>query len=266
MTADYHTHSCFSGDSDTPSEENVKKALEEGLSMLCFTEHLDADYPYTDVSMELDVPAYTREIQRLQEIYRSQIEIRIGAELGLQPHLGDFYRDWAKQFPFDFLIGSTHLVDRLDPYYPDYWEGRDPDESIRRYLEVTLENIRSCDTFDVYGHIDYIIRYVPRDDRHFDYAAYADLVDEILKLLIQRGKGIEVNTGGFKAGLGVPNPCSEVIRRYRELGGEIITLGSDAHTPYYIGFRFDDAKEILRECGFRYFTVFRERRPEFVSL
>ena len=100
----------------------------------------------------------------------------------------------------------------------------------------------------------------------FPYAQHADQVDAILKLLIEKGKGIEINTGGYKAGLSEPNPCHDVLRRYRELGGEIITMGSDAHTTEYVAYRFADAREVLKECGFRYFTVFRERKAEFVPL
>lgn len=266
MTADYHLHSCFSGDSETPTEDTVKTGIQKGLELLCMTEHLDLDYPYDDVSFDLDTESYFREMHRLQETYRERIEIRIGAELGLQPHLGASCRQWLSDKSFDFLIGSTHLVDRMDPYYPDFWAALDVSSGIRRYLDVTLDNIRSFDDFDVYGHLDYIIRYIPRGERRFSYRTYADRVDAILKLLIEKGKGIELNTGGYKAGLSEPNPCHDVLRRYKELGGEIITMGSDAHTTEYVAYRFEDAREVLRHCGFRYFTVFRERKPEFVPL
>ena len=187
-------------------------------------------------------------------------------QLGIQPQLGDAYRQWLSDKSFDFLIGSTHLVDRFDPYYPDFWTSYDAASGVNRYLDVTLQNIRAFDDFDVYGHIDYIIRYVPDGDRVFSYKKHADQVDAVLKLLIEKGKGIEINTGGYKAGLSEPNPCHDVLRRYTELGGELITRGSDAHTTEYVAYRFADAKEVLRECGFRYFTVFRERKAEFVPL
>ena len=266
MKADFHIHSSFSGDSDTPPEEVIQTGIRQGLSSLCFTDHLDADYPYENDSFNLDAAAYFAALRPLQEKWKTQLDIRIGAELGLQPHLGDFYQTYVNQSPFDFIIGSTHLVDRVDPYYPDFWEIYSPREGIRRYLEVTLEDIKAFDNFDVYGHIDYIVRYIPAGPKKFIYRDYADLVDEILKLLIQNGKGIEINTGGYKAGLGVPNPCPDILRRYRELGGEILTMGSDAHFPRYVGYCFDEAQEILRTCGFRYFTVFRERKPEFIPL
>ena len=174
MTADYHLHSCFSGDSETPTEEMIKKGLAQGLSLMCMTDHLDMDYPYSDVSFDLDADAYFREMHRLQEAYHDRIEIRIGAELGIQPQLGDAYRQWLSDKSFDFLIGSTHLVDRFDPYYPDFWTSYDAASGVNRYLDVTLQNIRAFDDFDVYGHIDYIIRYVPDGDRVFSYKKHAD--------------------------------------------------------------------------------------------
>ena len=266
MTADYHLHSCFSGDSKTPTEAMVKEGIARGLSLLCLTEHLDLDYPYSDTKFDLDTEAYFREMKRLREVYRERIEFLTGAELGLQPHLGDAYRSWLSDKSFDFLIGSTHLVDRLDPYYPDFWASFDASSGVARYLDVTLQNIQAFDDFDVYGHIDYIIRYIPQGERVFSYKQHAEQVDAILRLLIEKGKGIEINTGGYKAGLSEPNPCHDVLRRYRELGGEIITMGSDAHTTEYVAYRFADAREVLKECGFRYFTVFRKRKAEFVPL
>ena len=205
MIADYHLHSSFSGDSNTPSEAAVLSALDKGLSLMCFTEHFDPDYPYQDVSMELDVPAYFTELRRLQSLYADRIGICIGAELGLQPHLGDYLRSWlsrclADGYAFDFLIGSTHLVDRTDPYYPQFWSCRRTEEAVSRYLEVTLENIQAFDDFDVYGHLDYIIRYAPEDERRFSYSAHEEQIDTILRLLIQKGKGIEINTAGYKSG------------------------------------------------------------------
>ncbi len=266
LKADFHLHSSFSGDSDTAPAQIVHAALQRGLCAICFTDHYDADYPCENVCFELDTEAYYSQISELQSAYTGKTVIRFGVELGLQPHLGALYRSYVKQYPFDFVIGSTHLVDGMDPYYPSFWDGCRPETVIRKFLEVTLENIRNFDEFDVYGHLDYIIRYVPDGNRHFSYKTYGDVTDEILKLLISRGKGIEVNTGGYKSGLGCPNPCPEILRRYRELGGEIITMGSDAHTPEFTGSHMQEAQEILRLCGFRYFTLFQERKPEFVPL
>ena len=266
IKADFHLHSSFSGDSETPAEEQILAALKNQVFILCFTEHMDKDYPYDDICLELDTSTYFHKLRQLQSQWVSQLDIRIGVELGLQPHLSDFYQNYISQYPFDFVIGSTHAVGKYDPYYPSFWENRDPYESIRHFLDITLKNIRTFDDFDVYGHIDYIIRYVPWENKTFPYIRYADVLDEILKLLISKGKGIEVNTGGYKAGLGVPNPCPDILKRYRELGGEIITFGSDAHFSRYVGYCFEEAAQVLKDCGFKYFTVFKERKPEFLPL
>lgn len=266
MKADFHLHSCFSGDSDALPDAIVETSLQKGLSAICFTDHYDADYPYEDVCFELNTGAYQKRVGKLCSAYENQIDIGFGVELGLQPHLGPLYLSYVERYPFDFVIGSTHLVEGTDPYYPSFWEGINTDDGIRKYLEITLENIRVFDDFDVYGHLDYIIRYAPSGEKHFSYECYKELVDEILRLLIGRGKGIEVNTGGYKAGLGVPNPCPDILRRYRELGGEILTIGSDAHSAEFVGSYMDEAQDVIRSCGFRYFTVFKGRKAEFVRL
>ena len=108
--------------------------------------------------------------------------------------------------PFDFVIGSSHVVHGIDPYYPKYYEGRSEKTAYREYFESILENLNTYSDFDVYGHLDYVVRYGPDHNRFYTYEAYADIIDEILRKLISMGKGIEVNTAGFKYGLGHPNP------------------------------------------------------------
>ena len=132
------------------------------------------------------------------------------------------------------MIGSSHLVHRRDPYFPDYYEGRTEEEAYREYFTSILENLAAFDCFDVYGHIDYVVRYGPNKNQNYSYGKYADILDNILRTLIHKGKGIEINTGGFKYGLGHPNPTEGVLKRYRELGGEIITIGADAHKPEHV--------------------------------
>lgn len=151
--------------------------------------------------------------------------------------------------PFDFVIGSSHIVHGYDPYYKEYFKGREESACYREYFESILENLHAFSEMDVYGHIDYIVRYGPNQNKYYTYERYQDILDEILRTVIARGRGIELNTGGFHYGLGEPNPCRAVIRRYRELGGEIITVGADAHGPEKIAYDFDKAAAILADCG-----------------
>lgn len=168
--------------------------------------------------------------------------------------------------PFDFVIGSSHVVHGYDPYYPDFFEGRKEFRCYMEYFESILENLSVYDDFDVYGHLDYVVRYGPNKNHEYSYGRYKDILDEILKKLISMNKGIELNAGGYHYGLGEPNPCIDVIRRYRELGGEIITVGADAHTPDKIAWEFVKAANVLNDCGFRYYTIFKNRSPEFLPL
>lgn len=263
---DTHMHSQFSGDSEAPQEDMISSAIEKGLAGICFTDHLDIDYPEEPNIFLLDLPNYTSSVLAYQEKYAAKLPIRLGIELGLQPHLAALHADILSQYPFDFVIGSSHVVHGFDPYYAAYYEGREEKAAYREYFESILENIESYQDFDVYGHLDYVVRYGPTSNENYDWREYQDVIDEILRKLVFLGKGIELNTGGFKYGLDHPNPTEEIIRRYRELGGEIITIGADAHKPEHVAFDFAKVPSILEDAGFDYFTVFRERKPEFVKI
>lgn len=270
ITWDCHMHSSFSADSGTPMEEMIHRAIDLGLCGICFTEHLDPDYPRVpepeQPDFSVDIPAYRDTFCTLREKYQNQLDVRFGIELGLQPHLGNYFHELLCDVPFDFVIGSSHIVHGSDPYYPEFFQDRREADCYMEYFESILENLTFFSEMDVYGHIDYIVRYGPNKNSEYTYRRYQDILDEILRTLISKNVGIELNTGGFHYGLGEPNPCTDIIRRYRELGGEIITVGADAHAPHNIAHSFDKAADILRECGFRYYAVFRERTAEFLPL
>lgn len=266
MLWDTHMHSQYSGDSKAPQEDMISAALTKNLGGICFTDHLDIDYPDEPELFLLDLPNYAASVAALREKYQDRLPVRFGIELGLQTHLAALHEDILSQYPFDFVIGSSHLIHGQDPYFPVFFEGRTEESCYLEYFESILENIRAFDDFDVYGHIDYVVRYGPNRNAFYSYEKYKDVIDEILKLLLSKGKGIEINTGGFKYGLGHPNPTEEIIARYRELGGEIITVGSDAHQPEHVAFDFEKVPELLKNAGFRYFTIFKERKPEFIKL
>lgn len=265
---DCHMHSSFSADSPTPMEDMIKQAIQTRLTGICFTEHLDPDYPKTPDKLEfsLDIPSYHSQLMKLKDAYKEQIEIHFGIELGLQLHLGEYFHDLLEKYPFDFVIGSSHLVHGADPYYPEFFQGRSEQRAYMEYFESILENLSAFDEMDTYGHLDYIVRYGPNQNKFYSYGRYRDILDEILRKLIKKNVGLEVNTGGYHYRLGEPNPCTAIIRRYKALGGEIITIGADAHTPDKVGYAFDRAAQVLKECGFRYYTVFKGRKPEFLPL
>ena len=265
MLWDTHLHSRFSGDSTADPAQIIKAARKLHLSGICFTDHMDLDYPEGSTLFHLDTDAYMNTLPALAADCKD-LSVCVGIELGLQPQLADVHRQLLSAYPFDFVIGSSHTVHGRDPYFSAFYEGHPEEESYREYFSSILENLAVYDDFDVYGHIDYVVRYGPNRNRFYTYEKYADLLEEILRTLIDMGKGIELNTGGFRYGLGHPNPTEEILKRYRQLGGEIITIGSDAHAPDQMAYDFAKVPGLLRDAGFRYFTVFQNRTPRFLPL
>ena len=262
ITADLHTHTSFSTDSDEPMENALSAMVEKGLKTVCFTEHMDMDYPGGDFL--LDTAAYMAHLTELRERFQGRIEVLFGVELGLMDYLAPRLDEYVRAWDFDFVIGSSHLVEGYDPYEPEYFQKYDDHNGILRYFESTLASIRAFGGFDVYGHLDYIVRYSRA--KAYSPSEYRDILDEILKSLIAMGKGIELNTAGLKYGLGWAHPHPEVLKRYRELGGELITVGSDGHKAEHYAWDFGRAEEILKSAGFRYYAVFRGRKPDMVRL
>ena len=271
IRSDYHMHTEFSTDSEAPVGSMIEAAIQKGLTEICLTDHYDQDYPEVPdvegVPFIFDVDAYFRILEKYRESYKGRIRICTGIELGLQPHLGAFYKDLTSKYPFDFVIGSSHFVNCMDPYYPSYWEHHGEKEGISSFLKVSLARAKAFyPYFDSYGHLDYVVRYAPHKDFSYSYEAFKEWIDPILQVLIDHGKALECNTGGLKYGLSQPNPSSAILRRYRQMGGELITIGSDAHAPEHLGYGFDACRRLLKECGFRWYAVFHNRRPEMVAL
>lgn len=263
---DMHMHCHFSGDSDANPFAMAQKAYDIGLSGICFTDHLDIDYKETPGLFDLDIPSYKKEIALVKNKFKDKLDICWGIELGLQPYLAERHAQIITENPFDFVIGSTHVVKGTDVYYPPFYMNREEDDCYREYFEETLKNAQSNVDFDVYGHIDYVVRYGPNKNKFYSYKKFSDVIDEILRTLISRDKGIELNMAGFKYGLGHAHPVMDILKRYKELGGEIITIGSDGHAPKQIAWEFEKVPAILKEAGFEYFTVFHNRKAEFQKI
>lgn len=276
IQADMHMHTWFSTDSEACPRDMADEAVRKGLKTICFTDHFDKDDLEWGEEGIFDVDAYFVEMQKLQEEYAGKLNIRIGIELGLRTYLKDYYEELTKKYPFDFVIGSVHNVPYkkdaegnilyTDPAAEKLFTDRTDKKAYRLMMETTLENVRTSDCFQTLGHLDYVVRYGKSREKEYSYTDYADIIDEILKLLIEKEKGLEVNSAGLKYGLPFAHPHPDVLKRYRELGGEIITIGADAHKQEHIAYDFAKAEEILKSCGFKYYTEFFEQKPVFKQL
>lgn len=262
MLVDCHLHTEFSTDSETPMRAQAERALELGIPAICVTDHMDMDYPQGE--FWLDTDRYMEAVRRLQEEYRGRLEIGFGVELGLMEHLRARQEEYLKKYPFDFVIGSVHLIHGEDPYNGELFRKYGDEEVFREYFRLSHRLLADAPSIQSWGHLDYVVRY-GQNPEVYSYRKYADEIDAVLKLLLEKGIALEVNTAGFRT-LGRTNPEPDVLRRYRELGGELITVGSDGHQPEYLGYRFRETEELLRSCGFSYYAVFRQRKPEFIKI
>jgi len=263
---DNHIHSKFSGDSQMEAANACQKAIEMGLKGLVFTDHVDYDYPDFDNDFLIDLDQYFEFFKSLQNEWKYKLDIRIGVEMGFQPHVLSKINETLSEYPFDFVINSVHVIDLLDPYTRAFYVGKTKHQAYERYLQEILCSINSYDNFDIIGHIGYAARYGDFEDKQMRYKDYSDLLDQILKATIQKGKGIELNTSGIRSDLHSPIPGYDVFDRYFELGGKIITIGSDSHFTEHIGHSFTEATDYLKKVGFKHVVHYEGRNPVFEKL
>ena len=259
---DFHMHSTVSFDGHDAAADMVAAAQTAGLREICFTDHIDYMKDPSDLSMVFDTEAYNAAYDALEA---PGLKIRRGMEFGLCPdNAGQLKKDLGRR-PFDFVLGSVHFVEGEDVYFAPYWEGRTVFEAERRYLEATLACVRAHDDFDVLAHLTYISKARAHPaPRPVPFEDHREIVDEILRTLAQKGKGLEMNTSGVDR-CGDFLPYDAYFRRFRELGGQIVTVGSDAHTASRVGQYADRACAVLKEI-FGYVCTFEERKPIYHKL
>ena len=262
MIADYHVHSEYSHDSITPMERQATQAVRKGLDELCFTDHMD----YYDGA---DCSRYFAEIEKVKQKFSGKIVLRAGWEFGLQSHtITDFEELYSRYGEkLDFVLLSIHEVDDMELWGHQYQHGKSQAKYTLGYYEELLRVIQGYHDYSVLAHVDLIARYDVRNGiSPYPFAKIKDIVAEILTTAISDGKGIELNTSSWRYGLTDTTPSREILKLYRELGGEILTLGSDAHSPDYVGAHFDEGREILRSLGYRTFCTFERMTPTFHTL
>lgn len=258
---DYHVHSSISGDCDVPMADMAAAAIKAGVRELCFTEHIDIELP-NDIDFSLDFARYRAEFAGVKAQF-PEMNIRMGVEAGLDMrHLDEIC---ALIGDVDYVVGSQHIVNGTDPYNRPVWESCTQRELYDAYIAEVLQCMSACDFYDVLGHLGYIAKFCPYEDRLFRYSDYTDAVDMVLRRLVERGKGLEVNTNGLYM---TPDTMPEkpIIARFFELGGEIVTIGSDAHYERVVGHAVTETLQTLKSIGFQYVCAFDERKPRFITI
>ena len=260
---DYHTHSTISFDSRISIEQTCSIAVAAGAAGLVFTEHVEL-YSNKWPDAVPDVAAYAAQIAAARLAFP---QLTLG--MGLEVDLNHERRDEIGQIlagNWDFVLGAVHELNGLSTYNGEFSRGKSKEQAYGEYFAGLFEQVKAMDCFDVLAHLDVIRRDVSFSDLSLDYAAYADLIDPLLKLLIERGQGLEVNTAGWRHALAEAHPGLDVLRRYRQLGGEIITCGSDCHHPTRAFFRIREGYELIKQAGFKYISLFEGRKSRQMKL
>lgn len=270
MKIDQHVHSKVSHDGISTYQEHISFAREHNISEITFTEHYD-DYTGLETNLRtLDISNYKKEYLKNKD--DSIVKTNFGIEIGLRPESYDKIKSMVKDNNFDFIIGSSHITCGKDMAYDKtFFEGLTSHQAVLKYLNEVLENVILYNNeFDVYGHIDYVIRYIIKnygnEMSRIDYNEFKEILDEILSIIIKKDKGIEINTSGIRYKLGAPHPNIEIIKRYKELGGKIITIGSDAHQAIDLASNFDTVYDMLISSGINEYTIYHNRVPEFIKI
>lgn len=262
---DYHLHSKYSFDGQEELDTICDRALRKGIKEIAITDHMDlySGKPYGHI-LACD-PLY-QELLEVKERYEGRLIVRLGAEFG-QPQRNPEEADrFLKNYPLDFVIGSIHNMENdFDIYYYDY-TAIEINALMEHYIEWLLELAEGYD-FDVLGHITYPGRYYYlAAKKRVDYSRFYEQYKKLFQVLAERGKGIEVNASGLFGETKETMPDLELLKLYRECGGEVVTTGSDAHKKEQVGFAMKEAAALLQEAGFSYITAFEKRKPLFHKL
>ena len=281
MRADYHVHTEFSDDSEYSMEQVVKDAISKGLDEICFTDHVDygikkdwddpSGIEYRETSpgvfqpfANADYPRYYELYRQLKEKYAREISLKLGMEFGMQMHTVEKYEKLFARYPFDFIILSIHQVDDKEFWTQDFQSGKTWQQYNERYYEEMLHLVKNYHNYSILGHVDLITRYDKAGVYPFE--KIKPLLTEIFKTVIADGKGIELNTSSHRYGLNDLTPAKNILKLYRQLGGRIITIGSDSHKAEHLNAYIDEGREELKKLGYTEFCTFRQMQPIFHKL
>lgn len=257
MIFDSHMHTEFSSDSKMKIEEVIEKGKQLNIGTI-ITEHMDYNYPEKDL-FRVDCDEFFNTYSK----YRSD-NLLLGIEIGLAHSIIDKNNKVSTSYPFDFILGSTHSIDDIDIFSDSRKNTLSKKEYLSKYFEEMIKNISEFDNFDSLSHIDYPCRYSNYDDNELYLSDFSNYFDQVFNIIIKKGKVIELNTKRLNNEKSV-QALVEIYKRYKELGGKYVTIGSDAHNKESIGANLDVAKYVLKETGLIP-VYFKERKMNIINI
>lgn len=252
---DSHIHTQFSTDSDSDIEKIIERAQKLNLGVI-ITDHMDTNFPGRE-KFNFNTEEYFKAYSK----YRSD-KVLLGIELGLTEECLILNKLIADENKFDFVMGSIHFLGSYDMYFPEAYKGKTKQEAFEQYFTLMIKNIKCHKYIDSLGHIDYISRYAVYEDKEINYETYKELIDEVFKLIIENNIALELNSRRLdnKNSFEI---LQNIYKRYKELGGKYITIGSDAHTIEAVGNNFVSAKQLAENCELK-IVYFKERKMQYI--
>ncbi len=275
MLVDSHIHTKENSDDASLSLfELISYVLEKPDVILCTTEHYDYDYPIKEAQLIFDPVSYfdlyIKTKNTFEDTNQRSFPVLFGVEYGYLEHLGEYFNSFSLKYPFDSIICSTHYVLGCDPFFDRSIYEKNQQDVYDSYLEMIIHSLINCSEFDIVGHFDYISRYASYTDRKMYYRNHSDRFDEIFRLCIENGKSLELNTRTSAIFRGENRNDYlfdvDILKRYKEMGGELVSFGSDAHSLNNILVLYDETKGLLKSTGFDKITYFKERKPIMISI
>ena len=258
MIFDNHAHTEFSSDSQMTLQEAIEAREKLGIG-LTLTEHFDYDYVDTRTYKDMDFRFVPSEYWQQYGSQRGE-NLQLGVEVGITDTCLKANQEFVAKAPFDLVIGSIHIIDLMDLYYEDFYQGKSKEESYGIYLRVMARELARHSYVDVLGHIDYICRYAPYEDKNIIYGQFHEEVDAVLRTALETDTIMELNTRR----LGDKEAAEKLLpiyQRYYALGGRYVSLGSDAHTAQNIGMNFQVALELAEAAKLQPVT-FTQRKMQ----
>lgn len=262
---DLHSHCHHSHDSKTSPRDMIERAIELGLEYIALTDHFDLDMLDCDYISQIDLDRHFTELHALQQEYADRIQLGVGIECGWAKQTEQDYANKLAKYDFDMTINSVHIINGRDCYIPGYYDNLDIHDTYDEYLNAIIQSLDAPYHYDSLGHLGYIMRRAPYDQPIWKISEYGDKFDYILRTLIHKGVALEVNTHTKKMPIKFL-PTTDILVRYKELGGELITFGSDAHVPDRICDKFDLVADTLKDLGFGYIFKYLSHKPVAVKL
>lgn len=257
---DYHIHSHFSSDAESTMAEHCQRAISLGLAEIGFNEHADFD-PEDEGTGFLNWDDYSAAINQSREHFRGRLTVRKGLEMCFQPCLADeifgYFGD--KEEDVDYLMGSVHWIDHKR-VGKDFFASLSEEEAYGIYFDQVAQ-LAQTGHFDILGHLDLVKRHGTRYYGPFRFDRYRSQIGGVLELVVQKGMALEVNASGLRQAPGEPYPGLATLQLYRRLGGELVTIGSDAHSADLLGSGVLSSLDLLKQAGFRWLTLFDRRKP-----